>query len=444
MSDTEPKSGSPVPNPNEGGSSPTGLNKSADAPTNDVAQPTETAKSTGAREKLAAAKKAANEAAIITSIQRMEMFDSTQAGDWQTKSMIKPKIASENESGYKLLGRAIGAAQREPEWTPQQRKAITQAIGTEIGIENVNDSRRAQADPNEEYVEVDESGNAGPTEKAYLSSIDPNEYLIGIGRANYDETGQEGKYYMDAVMAGSSGSWLLNQWTSDLCVLDGIDPTVLTKATRQGNKSGRKIGVNFARIGLPKFAYGPLFNSLSKKYDGFMKKVSVTDGYYWMNASWGVTTSPGQFLSVNERTRETEHTNILSDVMRNLKGRSALGLATVAISVTFGVTTDASGKNHPNYDDAGISVKLHSFVMMREVDYHGPQQQLATAMKIPQSMLNRAKGLSGNATLNTGGGMGSVFASIGNKEATGNAGGSTISGKTAPSTKTTDSTVFMK
>ncbi|EXJ74223.1 uncharacterized protein A1O5_02518 [Cladophialophora psammophila CBS 110553] len=134
-------------------------------------------------------------------------------------------------------------------------------------------------------------------------------------------------------MAGSAGTWLLPQWTLDMCVLDGVDPSVLTMGTRPGNKTGRRIGVNFARIGLPKFAFGPVFNSLNLKYEGFMGRMTET----------GVTTSVGQFVSVDPSTREVGITIILPDVMRKLAGRSALRVATVAISVTFGALTDEMG-----------------------------------------------------------------------------------------------------
>ncbi|OBT60007.1 hypothetical protein VE03_10467 [Pseudogymnoascus sp. 23342-1-I1] len=86
------------------------------------------------------------------------------------------------------------------------------------------------------------------------------------------------------------------------------------------------------------------------------------------------------------------------------------GIATVAISVTFEVINDGSPKPPPNLQKAGLSVKLHNFCISDEVNYHGPQQQLANSMRVPQRILDRAKGLSGGATVSSGGGMSSVFA----------------------------------
>jgi len=238
-------------------------------------------------------------------------------------------------------------------------------------------------------------------------------------------------------MAGVSGDWLINQWTSDMCVLDGIDPSVLLKQTKQGNRTGRRIGVHFARVGLPKFAFGPLFSSLALEYPGFLDKVASTQGYYWVNASWGVTTSPGQFISVNEKTRKVDHTAVLQDVMRRLGGQSSLGIATVAVSVTFEVINDGSAKPPPNRQKAGLSVKLHNFCQSAIVDYHGPQQQLASSMKVPQRILDRARGLAEGPMRGSSGGMSSVFSLASTTNNTRN------EGMTAPSTKTTDSTAFM-
>ncbi|OBT60029.1 hypothetical protein VE03_10443 [Pseudogymnoascus sp. 23342-1-I1] len=95
-----------------------------------------------------------------------------------------------------------------------------------------------------------------------------------------------------------------------------------------------------------------------------------------------ISGSPGQFISINEKTRQIEHTTMLQDVMRKLGGRSALGIATVAISVTLEVINAGSPKPPPNLQKAGLSVKLHNFCISDEVNYYGPQQQLASSMRI--------------------------------------------------------------
>jgi hypothetical protein len=431
MADLKPKPGSPV----------KGVPPPAVAPPQDP-EKKETLPETkdggaevkeSAKEKLAKRKEAAKQNAMVSAYERLDLFDTTKADKWETVSKIKPKATAGDDGGYRLVGKAIGATQREPAWNEQQMKAINQATNTILPIYQVTNSRSTKADPDQVFVEIDEQGNSGPSEKAYLSAIDTKDYVIGVGRKNYDTTGQNPKYYMDAVMAGSGGNWQINQWTSDLCVLDGIDPSVLLKQTRPGNKNNRKIGIHFARIGLHKAAFGPLFNTLNQEYPGFLEKVSVTDGFYWVNASWGVTTSPGQFISVNNKTKAVEQTTILQDVMKKLGGKSAVGIATVAISVTFEVINDRSTRPPPNEQKAGISVKLHNFCMIDEVEYHGPQQQMASSMRVPQRILDKAKGLTSGVGVG-GSGMGSVFAVDR---------GADRPQQSAPSTKSEDSTVFM-
>ncbi len=67
------------------------------------------------------------------------------------------------------------------------------------------------------------------------------------------------------------------------------------QANRPGNTSGRRIGQHFARIGLPAHAFGPLLNTLGRKFDGCLSQVTPTRGYYWMNASWGVSSFNATF-----------------------------------------------------------------------------------------------------------------------------------------------------
>ena len=121
------------------------------------------------------------------------------------------------------------------------------------------------------FVARDASGSIVPTEEAYVSSLDPNSYCIGTGQAKYDITGSP-KHYMDAVIADRKGTWLLSQWTSEWVVIEGVAPEVLMKQNRTGAslQSNRRIGVHFARIGLPKMAFRPLFNTLSQNYPGIM------------------------------------------------------------------------------------------------------------------------------------------------------------------------------
>lgn len=71
---------------------------------------------------------------------------------------------------------------------------------------------------------------------------------------------------------------------------------------RTDNQGGRRIGYHFARISLPKMAFGPLFNTLSMQFTGIMAHISETPGYYWMNASWGTSSIQGH-VRLRDRQR---------------------------------------------------------------------------------------------------------------------------------------------
>ena len=65
-----------------------------------------------------------------------------------------------------------------------------------------------------------------------------------------------------------------------MVIIEGVAIGVLNNQNRVGNKSGRRIGYNFARVGLPKAAFGPLFNTLTGMCPGIMSQISETEGYY--------------------------------------------------------------------------------------------------------------------------------------------------------------------
>jgi len=153
------------------------------------------------------------------------------------------------------------------------------------------------------------------------------------------------------------------------------------QANRPGNTSGRRIGQHFARIGLPAHAFGPLFNTLGRKFDGCLSQVTPTRGYYWMNASWGVSSFNATFSYINKEGK-IDSTNALPDVMRMLNGKSSLCLGTVAISITCNAKM-VDGKPVADRTSYGLSVKMYNAFSVNVVDYHGPPQQGSTGMMIP-------------------------------------------------------------
>ena len=53
----------------------------------------------------------------------------------------------------------------------------------------------------------------------------------------------------------------------------------------------RTIHAPFASLGLPILSLGAVFEILASNEPGLMDDLSITSGYYWHNASWGVNAS---------------------------------------------------------------------------------------------------------------------------------------------------------
>ncbi|KAL9122243.1 MAG: hypothetical protein Q9187_001195 [Circinaria calcarea] len=356
--------------------------------------------------------------AIISQAERLSLFDSTKASEWETTGTASQRAMNVVEGGYMVSGRNIGAEQKEPKWDTKQLQAIRTLSMTKLNIMPVTDTRRSVMDPEMEFVGKDQNGSIVPTEKAYVSSLDPSQYCIGTGPEKYDVTGSP-RYYSDVVVADINGQWLINQWTSEMVVIEGVAQNVLMQTNRTGNQSGRRIGYHFARVGLPKMAFGPLFYTMSTQFPGVMAQIAETEGYYWTNASWGVSSFQGTFAYMSENG--IQRTTNLVDVMRMLNGKSSLALATLAISITCPAKM-VDGKPVADRSAFGLSIKLHNAFGYEVVDYHGPPQQGSTGMMVPSRIAGMAKMMNGSSVMkSTMGGGSSIFASA-NKGLFGTAG----------------------
>ncbi|KAH9827498.1 hypothetical protein Tdes44962_MAKER09692 [Teratosphaeria destructans] len=138
-----------------------------------------------------------------------------------------------------------------------------------------------------------------------------------------------------------------------------------------------------------------------------MSNIVETAGYYWMNASWGVSSFVATFAHMDEG--QLKKTNNLSDVTKMLSGKSSLALATVAISLTCPSKLEGD-RQVPDRTSYGLSVKIHNAFGVDVVDFHGPPQQGSTGMIIPSRFITGAKSIR-----STGGALGGSgnFANIG-------------------------------
>lgn len=357
------------------------------------------------------------EKATIEAMARLAMFDSTKAKSWKTTGTSALGALKTEKNDIVVGGRNTRAEQTEPDWSREQIAAIRAATSQIVQIASVIETRRSSMDPEQIFVGRDDDGSIVPTENAYFSNIGPDKYVIGTGPEKYDVTGSP-RHYTDLVMADVNGQWLVNQWVSEGIIIEGVSQQVLMQQGRQGNTSNRRIGHHFARIGLPKYAFGPVFNTIRSNWDGALAKVSETTGYYWVNASWGVSSFNAVFSYMTKDG--VAKTTSLPEVMRMLNGKSSISLATIAISLTC-ASKMIEGKPVPDTSSYGLSIKLHNAPGIDVVDYHGPPQQGSTGMLIPARLAQKAAimGAQRNATGNVNGGIfsnshRSIFANVKN------------------------------
>ncbi|KAG5916585.1 hypothetical protein E4U61_003498 [Claviceps capensis] len=274
-------------------------------------------------------------------------------------------------------GSNIGASANEPKWTKEQTETINAASMTKLPIKVVNDTRRVVPDQNNVYVTLDNKGAAVTREGAFLNKIPTTKYVIGMGKAKGDQKTGKIKLYSDLVMKGR-GRGHRGRPEEDLGQGPKGHPHV------DGTREERRIGHDFARIGLPKMYFGPLFETLRSKYPKILDGISTTVGYYWLNASWGVTGNPGKYRCMIGAGKMAE-TQKLSEVMRIFNGKSSLCQATIAISTAF--TGKLSGSTIVKDGDAcDMSIKVHNAFHIKTVDYRSPPQSSSTGFELTEDL----------------------------------------------------------
>ncbi|KAG8165344.1 hypothetical protein KVR01_005619 [Diaporthe batatas] len=166
-------------------------------------------------------------------------------------------------------------------------EAINKDRLTVLAVHPVNNTKCSIIDPAMEFIGRDANWPIVPAEKDYLSSLDATQYYIGVNPEKYNTTSTP-SCYVDIVVADIKGKWLVNQWTSE-----GV-----RRPRGRGPERLMQIGYHFARIGLPAYAFGPLFTIIGQKYDGVMSQVTSTKvSLGWSldrhtNASSTVSTHP--------------------------------------------------------------------------------------------------------------------------------------------------------
>lgn len=306
-----------------------------------------------------------------------------------------PPAAPSNDKSHMISGRIVGAGAREPEWSQEELEYFAELRSYKLDVVTVTDSRKAQPDSNGYYVVKNADGTCAATMNAMLPGLSMDEIKLGVGTAKPDERLPKKKMYSDVVAVGKNGDWVLNQWVSQDVIMEPVPANVRNRSVniRSGGKgSERTIGVHFARFGFPAKSFAPIFHTLGVGMPGLIDSLVMTDGYYWANASWGVTQTPGTFVYKTEQgTRATTHQ--LTDAMDMMGTRSCIGIGIFAISVAcaYEKQGDTVVPSSTKYE---FSIKCHNFLGMGFTDWHGPPQTSAIGMILSDDFMRSAQSMS--------------------------------------------------
>jgi hypothetical protein len=305
-----------------------------------------------------------------------------------------------DKNSFRIEGTNIGSRASEPEWTNEDLQAIATACGIRIGTVMLSETRRSIPDPEGKYLMTADNGTTVTKPAAILPTLTTNEYKLGLGKVKPDEKTGKSKLYSDVVIKGSN--WILSQWTSKNVIMEGVADNILDKPPRMINgKPERRIGHDFARFGFPKTSFGPVFETLKSIMPSILDGISTTRGYYWMNASWGVTGSPGNFVYAGTG-KIRNNTHKLYEAMKMLAGQSSMGAAAIAISIA-GESKMEGGKLVPANAKYELSVKVHNMFHIKKVSFRSPPQASATGFEVTSDIYDEAE------VLEAVSGMGTVF-----------------------------------
>jgi len=292
---------------------------------------------------------------------------------------------------YRIEGSNIGSVAREPEWTSEQLQAIAKLSSMRLNTLVMTETRRSHPDPEGKYVTITSTGSISASSRSWLGNIPWTEFVVGMGKPKSDEKTGKGKSYSDIVMKGPN--WVLNQWTMADVVMEHVPDNILEKPPRmQNGRPERRIGHDFVRIGIPKMRAAPIFETIRSGIPAVMSNVSVTSGYYWTNASWGVTGNPGKFV-YKDANGTMQETFKAYDAMKMMGNKSSMGVATIAISIGSN-TKMQDGKMVPVPNEEEFSIKIHNMLHLKKVPYSSPPQSAANGFDVTEDVYASAESLS--------------------------------------------------
>eukprot|EP00798_Chlamydomonas_sp_ICE-L_P024321 gene24321-9927_t len=162
--------------------------------------------------------------------------------------------------------------------------------------------------------------------------------VIGRSKSSAVGEGRDEKvmYFSDVSILADEGRTTITQMKCKHVVVCGLSQSQFNKATAasRGRSSGhnRFMGNEFARIGLPLAHFLPVITTALSACAN-ADSVTMTPHYAYMQASWGTRGQPCHVTySVGDKTDRQLDNQM--DLHRMLKGKSAIGIATIGIAIS--------------------------------------------------------------------------------------------------------------
>ncbi|KAA8572012.1 hypothetical protein EYC84_001944 [Monilinia fructicola] len=285
-------------------------------------------------------------------------------------SKLKGKMKStHSQSGPAPVPAYQGAG--EPVWTEEQSDEIQGRCAMTLDTISVTDTRRSIPDSARHLVRGRDGGTVMATTNSILPLLNMTVIELGMGVARGYGNLQQGKAYSDVVG-----------------LRDDLEQT-----PEDGQWQAREEDRGALREVRPpeRRASGPSFETLNAKIPAIKDSLSITAGYYWTNASWGVNGNAGTFSWQDENgaPKRTQH---LPTAMKMILGSSSSGVATIAISVSSDAKL-VNGKMTSTGTGYSFSIKRHNMMHFDKQDYHGPPQSAATEFELSVEIMAMAKPL---------------------------------------------------
>jgi hypothetical protein len=291
-----------------------------------------------------------------------------------------PKAAM--TAGRTVIGeRTIGAVMKPTGMDPAMKAAMERNRAINTHVVECRDTRRAV---NVAGYMTETSTGYSFTKKGMINNIDLSRTAIGIGPPKKGTAGRDSKTsgYCDVVLCChgmDKNAAMLPQFYSDMCVIEGVGD----RPEGRAQQAQRRLGEHFVRVGLPAAYFVTVMNGV-QKHCGIKQlpaKVTEFNGYYWLNASWGVSSNPATYSYMGPEGTMVTAPSLISG-MAHLEGKSVMGLMVVAISISAPWRLDGAMKEYMDLKQAELSVKCHNFIERRPCDLRGPPQVVSAGIDI--------------------------------------------------------------